>query len=652
MAPVNRRRVVLISALVAVVAAAGTVLGVTLSGSSTPGESQSLQAFASAWSSGHPENGPLVDSAGVATAYRSATRGLAAAHPPVVTLLPAAKAKGDTSRERFRAVQVRWSLAGDAPFQYDVTLMLTRDKAGPWKVNWSPAAIYPGMQPGDTLIAQATPAQRASITGARGLPLVSPQPVVIVGIEPSRVKNLATLTARLGQLLHIDTADLTERVKASSAHQFVDVITLRRADYEALAAQLQPLPGTVFQTSTLPLAPTRAFARTLLGQVGPVTADLIKAHPGRYAVGQQVGLSGQQAAYQDRLGGTRGLQVALKRVAGSLADDKTLLTVAAKAGQPVHTTIDPVVQEAADNALVGQSRPSALVAIRVSTGDVLAVANGPDGGAYDIGLTAQAPPGSTFKVISTLALLEGGLRPDAPVACEPTVTVGGRTFHNAEHESFGILPFHTDFARSCNTAFVSLAPRLSSAQLSITAKSLGIGVPLDLGAPAFPGSVPVTTGPVDQAASIFGQGRILMSPIAVALSTAAVARGRVATPRLVTDITPKPISSPVLAPGPIASLRILMREVVTSGTAIALASVPGDPGVRQNGHGRARQRPESAQRRLDHRLAGRCGLLRLRTRRGIRRGYGRAHRFALPYRLARQLMPFGCSKRKVTPRAG
>ena len=62
-----------------------------------------------------------------------------------------------------------------------------------------------------------------------------------VGVEPSRVKNLPQLAAQLASLLQIDPASLTARVKAAKPNAFVDVITLRQADYDRLRPQLQPL---------------------------------------------------------------------------------------------------------------------------------------------------------------------------------------------------------------------------------------------------------------------------------------------------------------------------------------------------------------------------------------------------------------------------
>jgi cell division protein FtsI/penicillin-binding protein 2 len=585
-----------------VIAAAAVIVLVSRSGKQSSNPAVALNTFARAWSDGHPEAGPLLSTAGVAASYRAVTVGLHSSAPTVTTSGPVPAGGG--AREITGRLHIHWTLAGKTAFDYDTNVSLTRAAATKvWKIRWTPASVHPGLQAGDTLLAQSVPAARAAILGAGDRPLVTEQPVVHVGVEPSRVTDLPALTSRLAALLNIDAQNLATRVRSSSPQAFVDVITLRRDAYNALAPQLQPLPGTVFAADQQMLAPTRSFARALLGTVGPVTADILKANPGRFQIGQVVGLSGLQRQYEQQLAGTPGVRVVIHHAAaapgGVVAPDVQLLKSSAIAGTPLRTTIDPTMQQAADDALSGETKPSALVAVQVSSGRLLAVANGPDGGSYDLGLTAQVPPGSTFKVVSTLALLEGGLDPQSPVPCTPLASVGGRTFHNAEREAFGTVPFQTDFAKSCNTAFVSLAPRLAPDSLRVAAQSLGIGSSLPLGVPAFAGSVPVSTDAVDKAASIFGQGRILLSPADVALSTATVARGTRVSPQLVLGTAPAlAVQAGVALPSAaLTTLRGLMRDVVTSGTGTALAGVPGGPVYGKTGtaeHGSGANPPSHA----------------------------------------------------------
>jgi cell division protein FtsI/penicillin-binding protein 2 len=228
--------------------------------------------------------------------------------------------------------------------------------------------------------------------------------------------------------------------------------------------------------------------------------------------------------------------------------------------------------------LAGEQRPSALVVVRPSTGEVLAVANGPDGGSANLALEGQYPPGSAFKVVSTLAYLQGGTQPDQTVECPATATVDGRSFKNAEDEVLGPIPFRQAFAHSCNTAFVNLSDLLEPTTLTETAKQFGLGREWDLGVDAFAGSVPENDSAVDLAASAFGQGRLLTSPFNLAMVAATVADGNWRSPVLVRDPLPEGTAAVEPLPdGTADTLRTLMREVVTDGTGDAVAAVPGGP---------------------------------------------------------------------------
>jgi cell division protein FtsI/penicillin-binding protein 2 len=301
--------------------------------------------------------------------------------------------------------------------------------------------------------------------------------------------------------------------------------------------------------------------------------------PGKYRIGDQVGFGGIQEAYDDRLRGTSGLSVVLPGKGG--AADTILFHTDPVPGKPVRTSLDVPVQNAADQALAGQAKPSALVAMRISDGAVLAVANGPDATGLDLALTAQVPPGSTFKTVTATNVLESGtLTPDSAVACPPSLNVGGRIFTNFEGEAFGTTTLKTDFAKSCNTAFASLYPKLGGPDgLTRTAAQLGVGGQWSVGVPTFTGSVPAGGSNIDQAAAAFGQGKTLVSPIAMVGVAGAVARGHWIAPTVVTDpaVTGNDKPGAALKPTTVADLKTMMRAVVTSGTGVKVAHVPGGP---------------------------------------------------------------------------
>lgn len=525
--------------------------------------------FVAAVGAGDPGAGGVTEPPSAVDAeYQAAVAGLGDGLEVEVSAEPAVL-DGDGATA---ALRTEWKVDG-ATWTTTGTLRLERpDADGPWRARWALAALDDRLEPGDVLDVATVDPDRAAVLDGAGEPLVTPAEVVVIGVQPRRVTDPEGLVATLESVLGIDGAALAARIDAAAPDAFVEVVTLRRSDYDRVRDQVRPLPGTVFREDTQLLTPTRDFARAVLGTVGPATAEQVEASGGRLQAGEVTGQSGVQARYDERLAGAPGLEVTLTR--GSAAPT-VLERVAAKPGQPVRTTLDVATQTAAEAALADEARVAALVAVRASTSEVIAVANAPAGTPANVALNGHVPPGSTFKVVSTEALLRSGFDPDSTVDCPATVSVDGRPIGNAGGLALGEVPFRTVFARSCNTGFVSLTRDFAPDALTRAAARFGIGVEWDPGLPAATGSVPPTEGPVDQAVTTIGQGRIVVSPLGMAMVAATVAAGRWKAPVLVADPAPVSPAEVPLADGDADALRHLMRAVVTEGTGEALAGVPG-----------------------------------------------------------------------------
>jgi hypothetical protein len=310
----------------------------------------------------------------------------------------------------------------------------------------------------------------------------------------------------------------------------------------------------------------------ILGRVGPATTEQAVALGAPYRVGQSIGVSGLQAAQEKVLAGTPAAEI---RLLDGEALVQVLLRVDGTPPAPVRVTLDPRLQALAQSALEAapEGKLAALVAIRPSTGEVLVEASRPANG-FDRALLGRYPPGSTFKVVTTIALLTKGVSPDELVSCPAEAVIGGRKFVNAEGHVLGDIPFRRAFAESCNTAFVQLAQRLTPEELHAAAVSVGFDRDPALGAPAATSSMPVPASAVDLAASAIGQGRVLASPLEMAEVAAAVAVGGYRAPHLVDTGPGIPIVP--FAPGVAAAATDLMRQVVSNGTG-TLARLAGAP---------------------------------------------------------------------------
>ncbi|WP_426247690.1 penicillin-binding transpeptidase domain-containing protein [Nocardioides sp. LHG3406-4] len=478
------------------------------------------------------------------------------------------------------ALTWQWEVAGE-PWEYDVPVEL-RLVDDAWKVDWTPALIHPDLADGDTLDTTTINPARGPITGAGDLPLVTARDVVRFGIDRTQVDVAqADASARaLAALVEVDPDRFATAVTAAGPKAFVEAIALRTEDVEPAVAQgIEAIPGARGIPGTQQLGPTRGFAAPILGTVGPVTAEMVEKSPETYAVGDVAGLSGLQSRYDAQLRGTPGLVV--DRVSADGAEEE-LFRVDQTDGQPLATTLDERLQIAAERILAGVGPGSALVAIRPSDGAILAAANGPGTEGYNLATFGQFAPGSTFKIVSSLALLRAGLTPASPVPCTSSVVVDGKRFENYDDYPIGrigTIPLRSALANSCNTAFIASRGKLPDSGLADAAASLGLGVDHGLGFPAYFGQVEPPASETERAADMIGQGSVLASPMTMAAVIASVQAGHTVVPHLLTAT-----AAAEQTPIPEADvLRGMLRGVVTEGSGTFLAGLPGPPVIAKTG---------------------------------------------------------------------
>ncbi|WP_026075145.1 penicillin-binding transpeptidase domain-containing protein [Cellulomonas massiliensis] len=486
-------------------------------------------------------------------------------------------------------VQLAWTWDvpdRDDEWTYTTSAEMVRDDADVWRTTLTAADLAPDLTDGERLVVERDRPPRADVLAGDGSPIVEPRPVHRIGIDKTRVDaaGQAKAAASLAKALELDVDAYVQRVAAAGPKAFVEAIVVRDSDRGYDVARLAGMTGVNAVPDTLPLAPTRTFARPVLGTVGQATAELVEQSKGAVVAGDLAGLSGLQRQYDAQLRGRPGVAVT---AVGADGAERELFRVEAVAGTPLRTTLDVGVQKAAEAVLRQVGPASAIVAIRPSTGDVLAAASGPGGDGLSTATLGQYPPGSTFKVVTTLALLRAGLTPDSEVACTPSVDVDGREFRNFPDypsDRLGTVSLRTAFANSCNAAFIAERDKAPMDEVAAAAGSLGLTGQADLGASGFFGEVPARADGTAHAAALIGQGQVLASPLGMATVAASVARGATVHPRLVVpdDGARSPSAAPdggrdaePLTADEADALRSLMRSVVTEGGATFLQDAPG-----------------------------------------------------------------------------
>ncbi|WP_393081966.1 penicillin-binding transpeptidase domain-containing protein [Streptomyces sp. LN704] len=298
-------------------------------------------------------------------------------------------------------------------------------------------------------------------------------------------------------------------------------------------------------------------------------------------------LDGLREKYGKTAGGTAGIELRVVRKAATKgtqkSPDKTLVTFSEGTPGTVRTTLSPALQADAEQQVAKKTRASVVV-MRPSTGEILAVANESHG--FNTAFQGSLAPGSTMKVITSSLLIDKKLASaDKPHPCPKYVTYGGWKFQNDDKFEIKGGTFKASFARSCNTAFISQAPKLENADLTQQAQQV-FGLSMNnwaIGVPSFDGSVPVQSK-AQMAASLIGQGGVRMNPLNMASVAATVKSGVFHQPYLVSpDVDHRKLAtaSRTLSAGTLSQLRELMQYTAAYGTAAeAMSGLGPDYGAK------------------------------------------------------------------------
>lgn len=300
-------------------------------------------------------------------------------------------------------------------------------------------------------------------------------------------------------------------------------------------------------------------------------------------------------------------------------------------GAAVETTIDPVVQQAAYEAL-GDNK-GAVVAIVPSTGEIIALVSKSSFDPNELAVhdtkqvisrykeldsAASKPlvnraiagdlyhPGSVFKIIMTATALESGeYTPESEFKNPARLTLpeSNSTIRNAGGGACGggaNASIATALRLSCNIPFAQLGQKLGYDKINTMATAFGFNNAFDIPMRATPSVYPQTNSDAQVMLSSFGQGDVRVTPLQMALVSAGIANdGVVMQPTLVDsilapDLTVLQKHQPTVYNTPIsAQTAETMTQMLVNGVANGAASnaridgvdVAGKTGTAENGPG-------------------------------------------------------------------
>ncbi|MHB1651093.1 MAG: peptidoglycan D,D-transpeptidase FtsI family protein [Desulfitobacteriaceae bacterium] len=272
-------------------------------------------------------------------------------------------------------------------------------------------------------------------------------------------------------------------------------------------------------------------------------------------------------------------------------------------GNDVVLTLDARLQQTAYEALKGKT--GAAVALDPRTGEVLALvsqpsfnANGLDEKWKDISTQAGSPlrnhafslfpPGSTMKVVTSLALLRAGLNTSELYDCTGSTVVNSQFIPEQNNKAHGWVNYNLALADSCNDYFATFADRAGTDKFLAAAKAFGFGqsIPFELSVPrssltneaALPAKLDERFLPT----SAFGQAQVLVTPLHMALIAAGIANhGMIMQPHLVERVLDES-GNPVYTTGIKVWQNVMTKEeadTITSAMITVVNDGTGAPGA-------------------------------------------------------------------------
>ncbi len=384
----------------------------------------------------------------------------------------------------------------------------------------------------------------------------------------------------LGGLVNMSLKKVKRTIREEEEIAAGAPVTIRRdVGYDVvyyLEENQRRFPGVQVQRIFVRAYPGGSAAAHLLGSVGEVSEEELKED--RYTgleAGDEVGKGGIEYSYDKYLRGEPGVTRVQVNAFGQPTPGGQLVSQPPAPGDNLKLTIDPRVQEAGEAALSEKVLPGAFVTMDVHSGEVLAMGSSPtfDPAVFTKTTLTQAqadafyknesapltnrvteaayPVGSTFKMITALAALEGGVvTPATTIVDNGSIEIAGQPFQNAGAQAYGPVDLRRAMQVSSDIYFYELGREMNQTDLLQNwANRLGISQPTGIDLPGeAEGLVPskewrdqlYEEGETDRPWAVgdniqlaTGQGDLQTDPLQLAVAYAAFANGgRLVVPRL------------------------------------------------------------------------------------------------------------------------
>jgi penicillin-binding protein 2 len=381
--------------------------------------------------------------------------------------------------------------------QYGVLLLMLTLVSGLWRLQVLNVANYRLLAEQNRIRKEPILAPRGKLFDRENRIVVDDYPSVSCFLVREQNRNIEADLPLIAKGLNLDLEQLQatlHRYRLQPGYQPIPIKLDVTADEQAfIEAHRNELPELETIDEERRLYPRDGFAAHLIGYVGEVSEDdLNNPRFAYYEPGDVVGKAGVEETYDELLRGQDGSR---EVVVDSHGREVGYFGIQhATPGQDLKLTIDNDLQKAAELAL--GDRAGAIVAMDPRNGDILAMVSRPsfDPNAFTIkidraewnklitdpdhplmnkAIQAQLAPGSTFKIMMSVAGLQEGVAQNMHINCAGGWGPYGYFHHCDEHH--GAVDIHNAIPYSCDTFFYMLGDKLGIDRIVKYATAFGYG---------------------------------------------------------------------------------------------------------------------------------------------------------------------------------
>ena len=383
--------------------------------------------------------------------------------------------------------------------QYAILGILLVLAYGLWRLQVMQSDLYANLAEKNRIRNVPILAPRGKILDREGRTIVDNYPSFSALLLRDSSRDLNADADLIAQGLHMDANEVRARVLHFAAMPQYQPIFLKEDitpdELSFIEAHRNELPELDTIMAHRRLYPRNGFMAHLIGYVGEVTEDMLNQPQFElYSPGDVVGVSGVERQYNTVLMGQNGSRRALVNSHGREVGH--LDETPAVPGKQLKLTLDVDLQIAAEEALEGKN--GAIVAMDPHNGEILAMVSGPTFDPNDFAvrvsrdqwnklvndpdkpllnkaIQAQLAPGSTFKIIMSVAGWQEGIAQSLHVNCTGSAEFYGRRFGCWVKTGHGEVELEKAIYASCDVFFYTLAEKLGIDRIAKYATELGLG---------------------------------------------------------------------------------------------------------------------------------------------------------------------------------